>query len=173
MDMPEQKPAKPAQRKICVAEGYYSSTANTQSLMLIYSLKNRKFIRGRFSIAHNSSGKIWYMLYEGRYLIFDYDACWERDPRHRIVVELHEIRCDVEDARFELLARATIEFNNLEWLMRQHDIPEPVKDFATWLPGYHSRPVANFNKIYSETEHIKLLELVLTERHIREGEKNE
>jgi len=42
-----------------------------------------------------------------------------------------------------------------------------------WAPGYHSRPNIDFNKVYSESETQRLLEMITKKVRITEGEEHE
>jgi hypothetical protein len=134
---------------------------------MFYSIKNRKFIRGFFK-GDKVSGDILYQLYPGRYIEFDLVAWARNDPPVKIAITLFELSPNGK----KRLASAVVGFNRYDFIQNP-EIPEQVKDFWAGRPRYHTRPTVSFDKVYSEQEHQKLLDFVLSKKSLIEGEEHE
>ena len=78
------------ERKMCEVAGRYRSTTNIRLLAALYSIKNRKFVRG-FFIGTRVEGEIKYRLYEGVYIKFDADYWSKNDPPYQVNVYIMRI----------------------------------------------------------------------------------
>ena len=149
-------------------KGCYQATTNIRRLRLLYSLKNRKFIKGYVS-GSRTGGDIIYRLYPGRYLEFSYDYWNKADPPRKIKIRMILISGE----GIKTLSQVTIEFYSDEFLSQFP--PQVIDFFEARPPGYHIKPdlAPLFQKVYSEEEHDQLLKLVSTSTEIKEGEELE
>jgi hypothetical protein len=71
-------------------KGRYSGTTNQSQLKLLYSIKNRKYIKGYIK-GSRVSGDILYSVYPGIYLVIDHFYWNKADPPHSITVSMVKI----------------------------------------------------------------------------------
>jgi len=150
---------------------FYGLT-NTSRFEALYSLKNRKFIKGYIE-KPSVRGRITYRLYPGRYIRFVYDRWNKRDPPYRIHVATIAIVCEQEKAKMTENEGGyfVVEFYHKEFL---NQFPPQIIDFYEARPMYHGAPSRQlFEKIYSEEEHRSLLQLLAKKMAVMEGEENE
>jgi len=155
--------------------GEYQGTSNIHVLRALYSIKRRKFVKG-FYAGNRVRGDIRYRIYPGRYIIFHYHSWWQQDPPRQLQLHLVDINKKEETkaiASVTVIASVALEFYKPEYL-GNFGIPHLV-DFYDAVPGYHSYPGINFEKVYSEEENEKLLRFILSnnKKVIREGEEHE
>jgi hypothetical protein len=86
-------------------------------------------------------------------------------------VTLFRIERDAEGFRRATVASAEVRFYKEEYL-RSLGIPQ-VWDFFEARPRYHRYPSLNFEKTYTEEENNKLVEFVMAQKSITEGEEHE
>jgi hypothetical protein len=148
--------------------GGYQGTSNIHKLRALYSMKKRKFIKG-FYKGNRVKGGIFYRVYPGRYIVFYYHSWWQNDPPREMQLSLVNINSE----KTEMIAWVRLEFYKPEFLS-SFNLPQ-LTDFYDAVPGYHSYPSLNFEKIYSEDENNKLLKFILdnNKKTIREGEEHE
>ena len=177
--MPEQKSQigcacqnQTPERRICLAKGYYQGTTNIRRLAAYYSIKNRKFIRGYLG-GSRVSGSILYRLYEGVYVKFDGEYWTKNDPPNEVQICIVRISCPGEEVSSEIEACAVVKYRSSSWLRQNPEIPPQLIDFDAALPGYHRYPAINFDKIYTEEDHKRLIEFIKAGKYIVEGEENE
>jgi len=146
--------------------GYYSGTTNKSTLKLLYSIKNRKFIKG-YVKGDRVSGYIAYRVYPGTYLVLDYFYWNKADPPHSITLSL--IKIDKDKA--EKLKTTEIKFYTRAIL---DSLPPQLHDLYKEAPGYHTGVFLSklFQKQYTEEENMALLQL-LEKQEIVEGEEHE
>jgi len=131
----------------------YQGTADVFAYAAIYSVKSRKFVKGRYE-GDEAGGEIVYRLYPGVYIQFSYEYRVEGDPWRRISMTMFRLKGNGER---EALKEATIEFRDRAFLGR---FPEQVRDFFDARPGYHRPPTLDAAKVYGEEEHRRLVELL-------------
>jgi len=151
--------------------GYYQSTTNIRRLRLLYSLKNRKFIKG-YLHGSRTSGDILYRVFPGKYLEFDYSYWNKADPPRQIKVRL----VSLSKEGIKTLNQVVIQFYDKDPSGFISQFPRQVVDFFDARPKYyHSKPVLEplFTTIYTEEEQDALLRLVMSNSEIREGEEVE
>jgi len=155
--------------KLCTVYGEYQGTTHIRKLFLFFSLKKRKFIKPSQRIGDRVSGNYTYRLYPGIYVLIGYRKASNEQPPRSITAQLINIdnNCNVNYGK-----AVVITFENFEWLDKQ-DIPQMLKDIANWAPNYHSLPSPDFDKIYSEEDVQKLLDMIEKELTISEGEEHE
>jgi len=143
---------------------------NTAHFAAIYSLKKRKFVRPAAVVKICADYTVKYRLLPGHYLLFRYSYWSKRHPPRRIIVAPFVVK-DSANAQ-ELESCLIIEFEKKEYLER---FPPQIADFFQARPAYHGRPawLALAEKIYTEEEHTRLLELLAKGAHFVEGEENE
>jgi len=143
--------------------------SNTAFFAAVYSLKRRKFVKPASIVKVCADYKVQYRLLPGRYLIFRYSYWSKRHPPRRITVA-HFIVEGGKSAKE--LGGVQIEFEKGEFL---RGFPPQVVDFFEARPGYHGRPawLSLSEKVYTEEEHARLLELVAKGARFIEGEENE
>jgi hypothetical protein len=151
-------------------KGWYQGTSNITKLAAIYSVKNRKFIKG-FIKGSRTHGEIHYRLFPGTYAWFEYLGWWRNDPPRELTVSLFRVLKDKEGFRHIVIATAVVKFYKPEFLVSL-GIPQLV-DFFEARPHYHSYPSLNFSKTYSEEENKKLLDFILSKREVVEEEEHE
>jgi hypothetical protein len=152
--------------------GYYQGTTNIRRLLVYYSIKNKKFIRGYIS-GTRISGSIIYRLYEGTYIRFNAEYWSKSDPPYQLEACLVKIKCPDNRMTIENVACAVIKYRNPRWLMQNPQILPQFFDFASAIPAYHRYPSIDFDRVYSEEEHNKLIEFIQKCMYIVEGEENE
>jgi len=152
---------------LCERAERFGQFTNTGRLYLFYSLKNRKLIKG---YVKKVGWEILYRLMPGMYIRMSWEYWNKQDPPHTITVYLGRLECQGNNAVFKFESVAQIKFYNEEFLAQ---FPEPIRDLYAARPGYHGVPSVDFNKVYSEEEHQKLIELAKSNRLIIEGEENE
>jgi hypothetical protein len=150
--------------------GWYQGTSNITKLAAVYSVKNRKFVKG-FIKGSRTHGEIHYRLFPGTYIWFEYFGWWRNDPPRELTVALFKIVRTDEGLRRVLIASSTVKFYKPEFVASL-GIPQLI-DFFEARPHYHSYPTLNFNKVYSEEENKKLLDFVLSKRKVVEGEEHD
>jgi hypothetical protein len=132
-----------------------------------YSIKNRKFIKAYIK---KVGWEMHYRLLPGNYIRLEWEYWTKDDPPNTIYVALTKLVCKGDVGNYEDTTQTVIRFYNAEFLTQ---FPEQVRDFYSWRPGYHGVPSINFDKVYSEEEHQKLIELAKSGKLIIEGEENE
>ena len=133
-------------------KGSYRGTSNITALRALYSIKNRKFIKGYFD-GCRGKGEIIYRLYPGTYIYLFYFGWNKTDPPHEINAELLRLEKQGE----QTLSKVVIKFYKPEFLS---NFPPQLFDFYKAIPPYHGYPALNFNKVYSEEENKMLLEFI-------------
>jgi len=154
--------------KLHEVKGYYQGTTNITHLSLVYSLKNRKFIKG-YVDGSSAHGCIHYRLFPGRYIWIGYDYWSKADPPSKIEVTLFSIE---EDGKKKDLKSVYIQFYNYEFLTQ---FPPQIMDVFHARPGYHRKPSLHtlFSKQYSEQDHERLINLLNSSKNYKEGEEHE
>jgi hypothetical protein len=147
-------------------KGYYCGTTNKSQLKLLYSIKNRKYIKGYIK-GDRVSGDISYRVYPGTYLVLDYFYWNKADPPHSITITLIKIGKD----GVERLKTVEVRFYTKAML---ENMPPQLLDLYKEAPGYHTGVFLSklFEKQYSEDEHLALIQL-LDKGKIVEGEEHE
>jgi len=165
---PRGSPESAGERVLIEIKGYYQGTTNVRRLSLLYSLKNRKFIKGYIK-GSSSNGDIIYKVYPGRYLRVSYNYWNLADPPKKVEVELIQVR---EDGSVKTLKEVRIEFYDPEFLNR---FPPQLKDLYERRPRYHTKPhlIPLFEKSYNQEENDRLLALLDGPNVVREGEEHE
>lgn len=145
----------------------YRGTTNIVTLSLLFSVKNRKFIKGYIK-GTRVSGTIHYRIFPGKYLELSYFYWTKEDPPHRITIELIEV-----SDKTKTLKMTKILFYNPEFITVERFGPI-ISDFFSDRPRYHNaRPSAStFEKVYSESDVQQLLKLLETPLYV-EGEEND
>lgn len=139
--------------------GDYGGTTNKTWLTVLFSVKNRKFIRG-YMHGDRVSGGITYRLYAGRYLEFRYYRWSKRDPP--ALFEVSEVVLSPSKRGDRLTEKERKRLIRLEWY-KWKQLRETVKDrgwvgivdhFVACLPAYHSRPDTRtlMSKVFTEEE---------------------
>jgi len=143
--------------------------SNTAHVAAIYSLKKRKFVKPAAIMKVCADYTVKYRLLPGHYLLFRYSYWSKRHPPRRITVAPFLVQCDSNTRKLE---GVQIEFEKGEYLKT---FPPQVTDFFQARPGYHGRPawLALAEKVYTEEEHGRLLEMVAKGGQYIEGEENE
>jgi len=143
--------------------------SNTAYFAAIYSPKRRKFVRPASIVKVCADYKVLYRLYPASYILFRYSYWSKRYPPRRITVAPLLVQADGSVAE---LGGVEVEFERGEFLQR---FPPQLADFFDARPGYHGRPawLSLSEKVYSEEENNRLLELLLTKKRFVEGEENE
>jgi hypothetical protein len=147
-------------------KGWYQGTSNITKLAAVYSTKRRKFVKG-YLAGSRTHGEILYRLLPGTYVFFEYFGWWRNDPPRELTAKLIAVS---KDGSVKTLAALTIRFYNAEFLAQ---FPEQVRDFFNARPGYHTRPSLNFEKVYDEAEHEKLINLIMQNATFVEGGEHE
>jgi hypothetical protein len=145
--------------------GSYQGTSNITALRALYSIKNRKFIKGYLD-GHRGKGEIIYRLYPGTYIYLFYFGWNKSDPPHELKAELLRLEKQGE----QVLAKVVIKFYKPEFLK---NFPPQLLDFYNAKPSYHGYPAINFNKVYSEEENKALLDFVNQNKEFLEGAEYE
>ena len=146
--------------------GWYQGTSNITKLAAVYSVKRRKFVKG-FLKGSSTHGDIIYRLLPGTYVFFEYFYWTKADPPRTLTVKLIALGAD---GSMKTLAALTIRFYSADFV---NQFPEQVRDFFAARPGYHSRPALNTDKVYTEEENEKLLNLIKQNAEFVEGEEHE
>jgi len=144
--------------------GTWQATSNITALRVLYSIKNRKFIKGYLK-GHAGKGEIVYKVYPGTYVYFFYFSWRGNDPPKEIKIELLHI-----SENEQILSKIMIKFYDAEFLKQ---FPPQVFDFYKSIPLYHGRPHLDFNKNYSEEENKALLEFISKGGEITEGAEHD
>jgi len=134
----------------------YESAIKKRYFSVLYSIKNRKFIKGFVDILP-FVGDVRYRIKPGTYIKMSYYYYhYDQIPVNLINIYLVKIK---ENGDEEIIKRVTIGFYNEQFLK---NFPLQVLDLYDKRPGRHSKPALNllFNKIYDEQEHSKLLSLI-------------
>ena len=152
---------------LCEHTERFGQFTNTGRLYLIYSLKNRKFVKG---LIRKVGWEISYRLMPGMYIRLTWDYWTKSDPPNTITAYLVKLECRENRATLSTISVTQIKFYNAEFLTQ---FPEQIRDLYSWRPGYHGTPSADFNKVYSEEEHQRLIEFIKSGKLIIEGEENE
>jgi len=149
-------------------KGYYQGTTNTRHLSLVYSVKNRKFVKG-FLDGSSTHGYIRYRLFPGKYIKIYYDYWNKADPPNKVEVSLISIE---EDGKEKELKSVCVHFYNCEFLKR---FPPQLMDLYEKRPGYHRKPAVHllFTKQYTEEENENLLKIFDGPKIYREGEEHD
>jgi len=164
-----QTPVTGETQTLCITEGGYQGTTHVKYVFVYYSIKKNKFIKPMRGSGDRVIGKYIYELYPGSYLLIGYDSRFRGEPPRTIIAQLVTIDNECKEHYGD---SAIIRFENFEWIEKQ-DLPAPLKDIVHWAPGYHSRPNIDFNKVYSESETQRLLEMITKKVRITEGEEHE
>ena len=155
--------------KLCTAYGEYRGTTNIKYVYAYFSLKRFKFIKPAQRSGDRVVGKYEYSLYPGQYVLIGYDSRSKEEPPRTVIAQLITIDNECK----EHYGDATIiRFEHFEWFNAQ-DLPTPLKDIVNWAPSYHSPPNINFEKVYSEEDVKKLLEMIRQRIRVTEGEEHE
>jgi len=157
------------QTQLCTVEGGYQGTTHIRYVYVFFSVKKNKFIKPMRGSGGRVIGKYIYKLYPGSYLLIGYDSRSKEEPPRTIIAQLVTIDNECKEHYGD---SAIIRFENFEWIEKQ-DLPQMLKDIVRWAPGYHSRPNIDFNKVYSESETQRLLEMITKKVRITEGEEHE
>jgi hypothetical protein len=149
--------------------GVYQGTSNIHKLRALYSMKKRKFIKG-FYAGNRVHGDIRYKVFPGRYIVFYYHSWWQNDPPRQLQLSLVDIK---DKDKTNIIAWVRLEFYKPE-VLSSFNLPQ-LTDFYDAVPGYHSYPRINFEKVYSEEDNDKLIRFILdnNKKIIREGEEHE
>jgi len=169
--MAEQKPIQNS-RKVCTIETEYVATWNYRALEAFYSLRSRKFIRGRY-VGLGLCGKILYKLYEGMYIRFTGGGSLRLDSQSRIDVCLVRVSCQDNKTSIEEVACAVVEYESPWWLKTSVMIPRQVFDFFEALPSYRCYPRLDTYRVYSLGQHIELLKFIQSGKRVREEREDE
>jgi hypothetical protein len=157
----------PTNQQLIEFKGHYGGTTNKKALRLLYSIKNRKFIKGYVS-GDRVGGDINYRIYPGIYLVFDYYYWNKQDPPAVITIW----KVQINKQKVTELKKWEIKFYDYHKL---EQLPRQIWDFWYNHPGYHSgidiRELTQ--KVYSEEENQKLLQLIESEQVQIEGEEHE
>jgi len=142
--------------------------SNTAFFAAVYSLKKRKFVKPASIVKVVADFTVYYRLLPGRYLLFTYSYWSKRHPPRQITVAPFIVK----DAGTQELKGVQIEFEKGEYLKT---FPPQIADFFQARPGYHGRPawLSLSEKVYTEEEHARLLELVAKGARFIEEEENE
>jgi len=142
---------------------------NTVYFAAIYSLKKRKFVKPASIVKICADYTVKYRLLPGRYLLFRYSYWSKRYPPRRIAVAPLLVQGDGSTVE---LGGVEVGFEKGEFLQR---FPPQLTDFFKARPAYHGRPawLSLAERVYTEEENNRLLELLLTKRRFVEGEENE
>jgi len=155
--------------KICTVEGSYQGTTHIKYVYVFFSVRKNKFIKPMRRIGDRVVGKYIYELYPGQYILIGYDSRTREEPPRVLIAQLVNID---NDCNVHYGESAIIRFEHFEWVNNQ-DLPTMLKDIVHWAPGYHSPPSIDFNKVYSESEMQRLLEMITKKVRITEGEEHE
>jgi len=145
--------------------GTYQGTSNITALTALYSIKNRKFVKGYIK-GCGGRGDIIYKVYPGVYVYFFYFSWSKCDPPREVKIELLRLEKQGE----QTLSKAVIKFYNSDFLK---SFPPQLLDFVKFVPSYHGYPSIDFNKIYSNEENKALLELINQGVEITEGAEHD
>ena len=151
---------------LCNVTGSYRGTSNIKRLELVFSLKKRKFVKPTSREGDRVEGVYRYTLLPGRYVVIGCKYWSKEDPPFTIYAYLLEITNSCRTAYGKSLE---IRFNSDTWLASQQ-IPQMLRDIYAWLPGYHSLPNPDFNKVYTEDDVNALLRMIENETKLVEGE---
>jgi len=157
------------QTKLCVTRGGYQGTTHIKYVYAYFSIKRGKFIKPMRASGDRVVGNYIYELYPGQYVLIGYDHRSKEEPPRVLIAQLVTID---NECREHYGDATIIRFENFEWLEKQ-DLPQILKDIASWAPGYHSPPNIDFNKVYSESETQRLIEMIKQKVRITEGEEHE
>jgi hypothetical protein len=148
--------------------GEYQGTSNIHKLRALYSIKKGKFIHG-FYRGNRVRGDIIYRVYPGRYIVFYYHSWWQNDPPRQLQLSL----VNINKEKTEIVAWVRLEFYEPEYL-GSFNLPQ-LTDFYDAVPGYHSYPSIDFEKVYSEEENDKLIRFIIgnNSKVIRQEEEHE
>jgi hypothetical protein len=146
-------------------EGKYRGTLSIRYLKLLYSIKNRKFIKG-YLRGDRVEGKVLYRIYPGTYIMFEYFYWCKNDPPRKITIS----KVAISKEETKIINQTIIKFYNDEFVKQ---FPQQVVDLFNARPRYHSLRMVDFNKVYSDEENQKLLQLVVENKEIIEGEEHQ
>ena len=167
---PNQKSTGKTQlQKLCTIEGGYQGTTHVKYVYVFFSVRKNKFIKPMRRIGDRVVGKFIYELYPGQYILIGYDSRSKEEPPRVLIAQLVTIDNECKEHYSEALI---IRFENFEWVEKQ-DLPQMLKDIVNWVPGYHSPPNIDFNKVYSEVDVQRLLSMIAQKLRITEGEEHE
>ena len=114
-----------------------------------------------------------YALQEGVYIKFSAEDRLRQDPPHKIEACIVRVECAGSKTLIEEKECAAVRYRDSWWLRANNEIPDHFYDIHEALPRYHCYPWLNFDKVYSEQQHIKLLEFVKRRKRIVEEEEDE
>jgi len=155
--------------QLCTVESSYQGTTHVKYVYAYFSIKRGKFIKPMRGTGDRVMGKYIYELYPGQYILIGYDSRSKEEPPRMVIAQLVTIDNECKEHYGDALI---IRFENFEWIEKQ-DLPAMLKDIVHWAPGYHSRPNIDFNKVYSESETQRLIEMIRQKVRITEGEEHE
>jgi hypothetical protein len=154
-----------SEQPFIVFKGSWQGTSNITSLIALYSIKNRKFIKGYLK-GYAGKGEIIYRILPGTYVYFFYFGWSKNDPPREVEVELLQISQQGK----QTLAKVVVKFYNGEFLKQ---FPPQLFDFYKAIPPYHGYPSLNFEKVYAEEENNTLIEFIKNQGEYIEGEEHE
>lgn len=138
-----------------ISAGRYNHTSNKADLSLLYSLKNNKFIKGRYA-GNRVHGSIQYKVFAGVYLMLDYWYWSKGDPPRHLNIKLVKIN---ENGECQTLKSVTINSEEREKIAEFIDNPI-ITDFLEYIPHYHCYPTTDFNKVYNADDTQRLVKFV-------------
>ena len=162
-------PGKGETQTRCITEGGYQGTTHVKYVYVFFSVKKNKFIKPMRGTGDRVVGKYIYELYPGSYLLIGYDSRSKEEPPRTVIAQLVTIDNECKEHYGD---SAIIRFENFEWVEKQ-DLPQMLKDIVNWAPGYHSPPSIDFNKVYSESETQRLIEMIRQKVRMTESEEHE
>jgi len=121
--------------------GSWQATSNITAQRVLYSIKNRKFIKG-YLRGCGGRGDIIYKIYPGVYIYFFYFGWRGNDPPREVKIELLKIEKQGE----QILSKTVIKFYDTEFIKQ---FPPQLYDFVKSIPLYHGRPHLDFDKVYT------------------------
>ena len=141
----------------------YRNGTNIRSMSLLYSIRNRKFIKG-----YITGCDVTYRILPGRYINFRYYSWTKDDPPNEIGIALVNYGRDGAT----VIKETVIKFYSREFL--ENINVKQILDFYEARPRYHTRPDRRvFDIRYTEEEHEKLIKLLEDTTDLREGEERE
>jgi hypothetical protein len=146
-------------------KGSWQGTSNITSLRVLYSIKNRKFIKGYYK-GCRGKGEIIYRLLPGTYIYFFYFGWGKTDPPNEIKAEILRL----SEQGLQTISKAIIKFYNSSFLQ---NFPPQLLDLYKAKPSYHGYPTISFDKIYSFEENNALIELINRAGEYIEGDEHE
>ena len=148
-----------ATSQLIEVKGEYQIAPESTYLCLYYSLRRRKFVKGRFvddlRTRHHHHGTVLYNLLPGRYVKFELAIWGAQVPPCTLILSVVDVTASGEKVVAKVTLRGCREF------VERLGIAQLVDFYNAKPTAFHRRPRIDFNRVYSEEENAKLVEFIM------------